>query len=92
MKLFTNPAIFFAMVLLALSALADAADRIPLRAGPLTMEFDTDNVFLRYVRVGQHEVLRGITAPIRDAAWATVAPKLSNLQLEDHGDSFEAVL
>ncbi len=37
--------------------MAQAGEPIPLRAGPVTAEFDADNVFLRYIRVGQHEVL-----------------------------------
>lgn len=82
---------------LALSALfalmlpvlpAAAAEPIPLRAGPVTMIFDADNVFLRYLRVGEHEVLRGINAPIRDQNWATIAPVVSNLVVDDGGDHF----
>ena len=52
------------------------------------MSFDADNVFLRYLRVGEHEVLRGINAPIRDQNWATVAPEVSKLKIEDRGDHF----
>ena len=77
------------LVVLTLSVLpATAAEPIPLRAGPVTMIFDVDNVFLRYVRVGDHEVLRGINAPIRDQNWATVAPEVSNLQVDDSGNHF----
>jgi hypothetical protein len=53
------------------------------------MVFDADNVFLRYIRVGQHEVLRGINAPIRNENWATIAPKVSNLKVEQRDDSFQ---
>ncbi|MEO2016354.1 MAG: hypothetical protein ABGZ53_18505 [Fuerstiella sp.] len=66
-----------------------AADLIPLRAGPVTMVFDADNVFLRYVRIGPHEILRGINAPIRNQNWSTVAPEVSNLRVEQRGDSFD---
>lgn len=66
-----------------------ADEPIPLRAGPVTMVFDPDNVFLRYVRVGPHEVLRGINAPVRDQNWATIAPEVSGLEVENHGDSFK---
>ncbi len=52
------------------------------------MSFDADNVFLRYLRVGGHEVLRGINAPIRDQYWATIAPEVSNLKVDDEGDHF----
>ena len=67
---------------------AQAANLIPLRAGPLTMRFDADNVFLRYINLGPHEILRGINAPVRPHDWSTVAPKVSNLQIDDQGDRF----
>lgn len=79
-------------LLLALGSLRSitiAGEPIPLHAGPVTMVFDADNVFLRYLRVGQHEILRGINAPIRNANWATIAPKVSNLQVEQRDDSFQ---
>ncbi len=66
-----------------------ATEPIPLRAGPVSMVFDTDNVFLRYIRVGEHEVLRGINAPIRNENWATIAPTVSNLKVEQRNGSFE---
>ena len=65
-----------------------AADPLPLRAGPVTMSFDVENAFLRYLRTGPHEVLRGINAPVRNQNWATVAPEVSNLVVDDRGDSF----
>ena len=58
------------LTLLALTVTAHAAEPIPLRAGPITMVFDAENAFLRYVRIGPHEVLRGINAPIRNESWA----------------------
>ncbi len=66
----------------------DAAEPIPLRAGPLTMVFDVDNAFLRYIKAGSHEVLRGINAPIRNQVWGTVRPSVSNVVLQDGGDHF----
>ena len=66
-----------------------AADPIPLRAGPVSMVFDAENVFLRYIRVGKHEVLRGINAPVRNENWATIAPKVSNLKVAQHNNSFD---
>ena len=65
-----------------------AAEPVPLRAGPVTMVFDPDNVILRYLRVGEHEVLRGIFAPVRPHDWSTVAPKVANLKVDDGGDHF----
>jgi len=69
-------------------ATAQAGELIPLRAGSVSMVFDADNVFLRYIRVGEDEVLRGINAPIRNQNWATIAPAVSNLQVDQQDDSF----
>jgi len=43
-----------------------------LRAGPLSMDFDVQNAFLRYVRFDQFEILRGIFAAVRDQDWNTI--------------------
>ncbi len=89
MKLLKTLIPCIAITLFALVSVARAGEPIPLRAGPVTMVFDADNVFLRYVRVGSHEVLRGINAPIRNQNWATIAPEVSNLQVEKRADSFQ---
>ena len=89
-KSHTFPALLFlALLLLLAPSVARAAELIPLRAGPITMVFDPDNVFLRYIRVGTHEVLRGINAPIRSKTWSTVRPQISDLQVENRGDRFK---
>ena len=77
------------IAVLVLTPALQSAELIPLRAGPVTMAFDADNVFLRYIRIGEHEVLRGINAPVRDQNWATVAPQVSNLLVRNRGDSFQ---
>ena len=66
-----------------------AGEPIPLQAGPVSMVFDADNVFLRYIRIGSHEVLRGINAPIRNQNWGTIAPKVSNLKVDQRDSSFK---
>ncbi|MEQ1825803.1 MAG: hypothetical protein ABL921_07640 [Pirellula sp.] len=80
--------VFNALVGLTMTAFSTAAEPISLRAGPVTLIFDAENVFTRYIRVGSHEILRGINAPIRDQNWSTVAPKLSNLNVVNGGDNF----
>lgn len=85
---FKSLALIPAILLLTLFSDVHATEPIPLRAGPVTMVFDADNVFLRYIRVGRHEILRGINAPIRNENWATIAPNVSNLRIDDQGDSF----
>ena len=65
-----------------------AADPMELRAGPLSMVFDTDHAMLRFIRVGQVEVLRGINAPVRDQFWATLPTEVTNVQLRAGRDRF----
>jgi hypothetical protein len=61
---------------------------ILLRAGPVTMVFEPDNAFLRYIKVGPREILRGITAPVRNQFWGTVLPVVSKVEVKDQGDHF----
>ncbi len=58
-----------------------------LRAGPLTMRYENGD--LRYIRFGQHEVLRRIYIAIRDRNWGTILPVFSNVQLDVRADSFD---
>ena len=93
MKLFrssSSASAILSIVILAVSPL-HAADPISLRAGPLTMLFEPDHAFLRYVKIGPHEVLRGINAPIRNELWGTVKPVVTNLQHEAHEDHFTLI-
>ena len=53
---------------------------LELKAGPLSLLFDPGLGLVRYIRFGEHEVLRGIYAAVRDSSWGTVAPQLSNLK------------
>ena len=86
----TQPLHFFLLLIISgmVSPVLLAADLLSLRAGPVTMSFDVENAFLRHLRTGSHEVLRGINAPVRNQNWATVAPEVSNLVIDDHCDSF----
>lgn len=87
MKLLFQPALLLAL-LISSTIRSRAAAPIQLRAGPLTMVFEPDSAFLRYVQAGPHEVLRGIIAPVRNRFWGTVAPQVTNIQLDDKGDHF----
>ena len=53
------------------------------------MIFEPDNAFLRYVRLGDHEIVRNIYAVVRDQNWNTIAWKVSNLKTEVRADSFD---
>ncbi len=59
-----------------------------LRAGPLTLLFEPGEGFIRYIRYGRKEVLRGIYAAVRDHNWGTVSPQLNNLKVEIVGETF----
>ncbi|MFC5409685.1 hypothetical protein ACFPMF_10220 [Larkinella bovis] len=57
-----------------------------LRAGPLTMLYDRG--FLRYIRLGDHEVLRMMYHAIRDHNWATATHTITDEFIEQQDDSF----
>ena len=61
-------------------------EQIQLRAGPLSMIFESGD--LRYIRFGDHEILRRVYVAVRDHNWDTVLPQLSNVQIEREGDAF----
>jgi len=67
---------------------APPPERIPLRAGPLRMVFEPAEAFLRYVRLGPWEILRGVYAAVRDRNWGTVPPHLEHLEREIKEDRF----
>lgn len=60
----------------------------PLRAGPVEMTFDPATAFLRRLRVGRVELVRGIYGAVRDRDWGTVLPAICNLSSEIGPDSF----
>ena len=57
-----------------------------LRAGPLSTIFEAGD--LRYIRFGDHEILRRVYVAIRDHNWDTILPQLSNVQIEQESDTF----
>ena len=57
-----------------------------LRAGPLSTVFEAGD--LRYIRFGNHEILRRVYVAIRDHNWDTILPQLSNVQIEQESDTF----
>ena len=61
---------------------------VELKAGMLTMGLEPETAFLRYVRFGEHEVVRGIYGAVRDRNWGTVPSRISDLKLEQAKDSF----
>ncbi len=61
-------------------------EQTQLRAGSLSMIFEAGD--LRYIRFGDHEILRRIYVAVRDHNWDTVLLQLSNVQIEHDGDAF----
>jgi hypothetical protein len=57
-----------------------------VRAGPASALLD--GAFLRRVRVGGREVLRGVYAAVRDQSWGTVEPTFSRYDLQAGEDAF----
>lgn len=62
---------------------------LELSAGPLRAVFEPDSGFLRYVRLGEREVLRGVYAAVRDDLWGTVPNEIANLRVESGADFFD---
>ena len=65
---------------------APLPEQTQLCAGPLSMIFEAGD--LRYIRFGDHEILRRVYVAVRDHNWDTILPQLSNVQIERDGDSF----
>jgi hypothetical protein len=61
-------------------------ERRLLHAGPVSCELD--GVDLRYVRVGDVEILRRLYVAVRDRNWGTLPIELRDVELDDRGDSF----
>src|SRR5262245_36324955 len=57
-----------------------------LTAGPMSVELDAGQ--LRYLRVGDVEVLRAISFLVRDENWGTYNPAISGLAVDQRGDGF----
>ncbi len=75
-------------VLLSGKTAAEPPPAIPLRAGPVTAVFEPGIAFLRYVKYGEREILRGLYAAVRDKVWGTVTARVTNVVNESHADSF----
>jgi len=61
-------------------------ERVKLRAGPLSLVYEKGD--LRYIRLGEREILRRVYVAIRDRNWGTVPPRFSNVRKDVKQDSF----
>ena len=64
--------------------------RTSLVAGPLSLELDDGG--LRYVRLGDREVLRRVYVAVRDGRWATIPMSIAELAVEATERSFTVAL
>src|SRR5690349_6372803 len=60
--------------------------RRTLHVGPLTAELE--NADLRYVKVGDIEIVRRLYFAVRDRNWGTVEPLFTKFEIDDRGDGF----
>lgn len=67
-----------------------AAESLPkrhmLRAGPLSLVFEAGDI--RYVKLGEREVIRRIYGAVRDRNWGTVPAEITNLSFADSDQAF----
>ncbi|HMG89435.1 MAG TPA: hypothetical protein VK589_05235 [Chryseolinea sp.] len=61
-------------------------DPVQLRAGSLTLQYEAG--FLRYIKVGETEVLRMINYNIRDHNWVTIPMAISDEKIEQDSNGF----
>jgi len=65
---------------------ADLPRLVPLRAGPLSLQFEAGD--LRYVRYGEHEIIRRIYVAVRDRNWGTIPMRITDLRIDATDDLF----
>jgi hypothetical protein len=61
-------------------------EQIDLQAGPLNLFYEAGD--LRYIKLGDLEIIRRVYVAVRDHNWGTVTPVLSNVQMDIADDSF----
>src|SRR6185295_7907728 len=58
-----------------------------LSAGPVRMVYEAGE--LRYIRMGDREIVRRIYVTLRDENWGTLVPRIENVLCKSMSDSFE---
>ncbi|MEZ4678122.1 MAG: hypothetical protein R2932_28290 [Caldilineaceae bacterium] len=61
-------------------------EQIPLRAGPLTMIYENGD--LRYIKLGEQEIVRRLYVAIRDRNWNTASNLLSDVKMAISDEHF----
>lgn len=60
--------------------------QIPLRAGPVSLIYTGGD--LRYIRVSSSPILHRLYVAVRDHNWGTIPAALTDVRIDDAGDSF----
>jgi len=68
-------------------ALVEPAPPRILQAGPLSLLFEGDS--LRYIRLGDREIVRRIYCAVRDRNWATIPNRVDDFRARVAADSFD---
>ena len=61
-----------------------------LHAGPIAVKLEDGE--LRYLYVGQKEIVRRVYFAVRDGQWNTAMPKFTSMTVDDQGDHFIVAL
>jgi hypothetical protein len=64
---------------------------LTLQAGPLTLEYDPIAGDLRYIRWGNHEIIRRLYGAVRNEDWFTIPYTLTEIERTVQSDSFRIV-
>ena len=62
-------------------------EQIPLRAGPLSLIYENGD--LRYIKLGERELLRRVYVAVRDHNWGTIHPAHSDVEMDVGEDRFD---
>jgi hypothetical protein len=65
-------------------------ERHTLRAGPVSAVLENGD--LRYIRLGDVEIVRRLYVAIRDRNWDTIPPNYTTFRVDDQGDHFRVEL
>src|SRR5262249_19046159 len=60
--------------------------RRPLKAGPVSATLE--NGQLRWIKLGEVEVIRAVAFLVRDRNWSTCNPEIANLRIAEEGGGF----
>lgn len=64
-------------------------ESIQIDLGPVNFELEREGGQLRYLRVGDTELVRGIYIAVRESKWNTVTPALTPVSLSQKSDGFQ---